>query len=142
MLCISIGEIVEIGYNGMKLSRYEIHCQCAWRLLDPSGKMIVAFDDVYRPPSHIEWSEDFCWDIKGGNLFDEKIEDFNKRCEEFHIEKAEVLKCRDLRIEFDNGVVFEAFADSSVNENWRVFQRSPRSIHLVCDGNQLRTNTA
>ena len=140
MLCIPIAEPVGVSRKGADLHRYEVHCQCAWRLVSPSGKIIVASNDIYRPPSHIEWTEDFHWNGKDGNLFDEKIEAFNKRCGEFCIEKAEVLNSRDLRIEFDNGVVFEAFADSSIDENWRVFQRSPRSIHLVCDGSQLRTD--
>ena len=140
MLCIPIADVVNRGIKGIELTRYEVHCQCAWRLLAPSGKIIVASDDIYRVPSYVEWSKDFRWDGEDGNLFDEKIADFNERCGEFHIEKAEVLNCHDLRIEFDNGVVFEAFADSSVDENWRVMQRSPRSIHLVCCGNQLRTD--
>ena len=141
MLCIPIADVIKIGYKGAELSRYEIHCQCAWRLLGQSGKILVASDDIYRPPTNTEWTEDFHWNGEDGNLFDEKIAIFNERYKKFHIKTAEILKSRDLVLEFDNGIVFEAFADSSFDENWRVFQRSPKSIHLVCSGNVLRTDT-
>jgi len=141
MLCISIGRTVGRTRNGWDLTKYEIHCQCAWRILDPEQKIFVASTDFYIPDSNNCWSNSFQWDINGVNLFDEKIKQFNEYHKNTKIKSAEIAKCNDIIIELEDATVFEAFTDSSVEENWRIIQRSPISVHLVSFGNQLRVDT-
>ncbi|MBQ6030918.1 MAG: hypothetical protein IJL31_05360, partial [Oscillospiraceae bacterium] len=76
---------------------------------------------------------------KGGNLFDEKILSFNSSHNNLQITEVRIEECNDLFIEFNSSIIFEAFTDSSQDENWRVIQRSPQSVHLVSFGNELRT---
>ncbi len=142
LLCIPIGEIIgKSKWFGGDLTKYDIHCQCAWRLLDFKRRIIVASSDFYYPPSNMEWSESFQWDVKGGNLFDEIIAVFNASHKNLRIKSATIIGDIDLRIEFEGAVVFEAFADSSEEENWRILQRSPKSIHLVSRGNRLEIDS-
>lgn len=141
MLCIPVGKIVGKSKFGCILTMYEIHCQCAWRLLDSKCQIMIASSDLYLPPSKVEWSESFQWDVKGGNLFDEQITTFNDCHKNLRIKNAAIQGCNDLIIEFEDAIVFQAFTDSSVEENWRILQRSPKSTHLVSFGNQLRVDT-
>lgn len=138
MICIPIGDTVGKNKNGQDLTMYEVHCQCAWRLIDANRHIIVASSDFYSPPSTIEWTDSFQWDTKGGNLFDEKILLFNSSHNNLQITEVRIEECNDLFIEFNSSIIFEAFTDSSQDENWRVIQRSPQSVHLVSFGNELR----
>lgn len=138
MLCIPIGEKAIMSKNGHYLTKYEIHCQCAWRFRDSEQKIITASSDIYLPPSNKKWSESFSWDVKGGNLFDERIEKFNSCYKDILVEAISISTCNDLKISFSNGIIFEAFRDTSAEENWRIIQRIPESIHLVSLGNSLK----
>ena len=137
MLCISMGDVIGKTKSGFDLTMYEIHCQCSWRLVDSEHNIILASSDIYSPPSNCEWEESFEWDNKGGNLFDEKIVDFNAKFFNMKIIKASICRCNDLLVVFDNNIIFESFNDSTTEENWRVLQRGSSSTHLVSIGNQL-----
>lgn len=142
MLCIPIGQIVRQSTIGCELTQYEIHCQCAWRIVGENKEIMVASSDLYLPPTGTKWSESYQWDAPGSNLFDEKILKFNSLYKSINIQAVTVIDRKDLLISFENGIQINIFADSSEEENWRIIQRSPQSIHLVSVGNQLLLETS
>ena len=42
MLVLSFGDDICRNYRGEWLSRYALHCQCAWRITDGHGKIVLA----------------------------------------------------------------------------------------------------
>ncbi|MDE5054037.1 hypothetical protein NDK25_17520, partial [Niallia taxi] len=77
---LGIGDLVKINRRGRieETAEYALHIQCSWRIT-LGNKIIVASRDFYSPNSQWdEKNEDFDWDIKGNNRFDERINTFIK----------------------------------------------------------------
>ena len=51
MLVLSFGDDICRNYRGEWLSRYALHCQCAWRITDGHGKIVLARVDIFSPPA-------------------------------------------------------------------------------------------
>lgn len=121
MLCIEFGGVAERSPWG-NLSEFSIHCECSWRVLDSENKIVTASSEVYEPPSGVKLTNDFKWDLRGGNLLDEKIANILLH-EDMTVVSIDLGLCDDLRIVFSNGMIFETFSDSAECEYWRYIDR-------------------
>ena len=116
-------------------AEYSIHCQSPWRIVDCIEHTIkLASADMYQPYSKIKWSEDFDWEPKGNNLFDEKISSFNQKDIEIRVIDVAMSENYDLKLCFSNGFIFECFVDISIEQEcWRFFKKGNKK-HLVISG--------
>lgn len=134
MLCICSEDEIYDEESAENASKYEIHCQCAWRLFDSNDKMVFASDDVYLPASHKKAERSFKWDESGANLFDEELELLFRMTPFLEIHELHVTSHTDVVIDFKNGYRFEAYTNSSQRENWRIFKRGERPWSIVVSG--------
>jgi len=125
----------------LKIAPYTLHIDCDFRMICNS-KVIIGRTDVYAPTSkHLE-NEDFdwgCfdWDTEEGNRFDELLPKyFSDDFSEYIIGKISVNKFGDLKIKFLNGFEFEAYIDTSGNDEcWSFFETGNNGKpHLVVSG--------
>ena len=137
---LGFGDIIDtVNHEGKKVkkSEYAIHVECSWRIKNKQNHIIVAFYDIFQPNSSNEWSEDFDWDVKGNNLFDEKAIKWSMECEIRQVIRYEISSNLDLAITFSDGDVLEAFIDTSVDrECWRLFKHKSDN-HVVASGIDL-----
>lgn len=135
MMWLEIGPVCRVtNFRGdeVEKSKYALHVQAPWRIVNENEKIIFAFSDFYMPRGKVEWTEDFEWDVQGANLFDEKAESWLKEVEEACIKKIEMDSLGDLKISFSNGDRLEIFIDSSTDiESWRLFKSDSNKKHLV-----------
>ena len=118
MLVLSFGVDICRNYRGEWLSRYALHCQCAWRITDGHGKIVLARVDIFFPPEGEEFTVDF--EILSGG--------------EVTVTAARLVNGCDIKLELSNGLRFESFADSSIEEYWRLVVRDEEdSVQLVAE---------
>lgn len=133
MLVLSFGDDICRNYRGEWLSRYDLHCQCAWRITDGHGKIVLARVDIFFPPEGEEFTVDFDWDVRGNNAFDRKSVEILSGGE-VTVTAARLVNGCDIKLELSNGLRFESFADSSIEEYWRLVVRDEEdSIQLVAE---------
>lgn len=142
MMWIGIGDIVEIMDQKGKLierSRFALHVQCSWKIVNSQKKeIIVASSDFYFPQSTIDdedfYVENFEWDIQGKNLFDKKAKKWFDTRSSININSYNINEYGDLQIIFSNNERLRIFVDSSDNtEAWRLFNVLSGK-HLVFTG--------
>ena len=116
MLVLSVGDDICRNYRGEWLSRYALHCQCAWRITDGHGKIVLARVDIFFPPEGAEFTVEI---LSGG---------------EVTVTAARLVNGCDIKLELSNGLRFESFADSSIEEYWRLVVRDEEdSVQLVAE---------
>lgn len=138
MCWISFGELIKMkNYKGdiVEKGEYALHLQCPWRIKDFNSKIILASRDIYEPNSKISWNDNFEWDIKGNNLFDENINKMFLDKNSILVKKVSISLNNDLTIIFSNKLVLECFTNiSSEQECWRFF-KTGADMHLIASGN-------
>lgn len=122
MLWFGFGDDVEIivKQKPKTVSRFALHVQCPWRIVD-NGNVIVASSDIYYPPDG-EYHRDFEWDIQGANRFDVHAVELNRLFSDHPMMVAQVVADAygGIEIVFDNNLRFEIFPNSSFrHEFWR-----------------------
>ena len=133
MLVLSFGDDICRNYRGEWLSRYDLHCQCAWRITDGHGKIVLARVDIFSPPEGEEFTVDFDWDVRGNNAFDRKSGEILSGGE-VTVTSARLINGCDIELELSNGLRFESFADSSIEEHWRLVVRDEDNpVQLVAE---------
>ena len=133
MLCLSFGDDICRNYRGEWLSRYALHCQCAWRITDGHGKIVLARVDIFFPPEGEDYTEDFDWDVRGNNAFDRKCGKILSGSK-VTVTAARLLNGCDIELELSNGLRFESFADSSIVEHWRLVVRDEENpVQLIAE---------
>jgi hypothetical protein len=136
MLWICMGETIVVkNYKGEEVekSSLAIHVQSPWRITDVQNESILlAAHDVYEPKSDCKWSEEFEWDISGNNLFDERVEEWNKSLGVVYVMDYELNVYGDLEIFLSNNCIIEIFINkSSKVESWRFFEPYSEKEHLI-----------
>ncbi|MEH7484431.1 hypothetical protein V7157_25840 [Neobacillus drentensis] len=140
---LGFGDIVEIIRRGRTeaTTEYALHIQCSWRI-SLGNKIVVASRDFYSPSS--EWDgdiEDFDWDIKGNNRFDERIKTFIKDNGQIKVLQIDSNEVGGLNVFLSGGYKLEVFPDSSEDdeqsEHWRFFNRKENSPHFIVTGNGI-----
>lgn len=135
------GELVDIGRCSnlvwllFRCSRSEetwsLHLQCPCRF-KKGDEILLSSGDMFVPASSIE-EELLDWDVVGNNLFDEKaviIISTNN----FTVLRYSINKIGDLNIVFENGLEFQTFTETSVEEEqWRLFSKGSGKPHLVAN---------
>lgn len=115
-------------------SEYALHIQSSWKFVDEKEKKIlVASNDIYQPREENNWADNFNWEKKENNLFDEKIGRLN--LESLEVKNIEITSYSDLTISFSNFVRLLVFSDSSTNEEiWRFFKPGQDTTHYIGTG--------
>lgn len=76
---------------------------------------------------------DFDWDVRGNNAFDRKSVEILSGGE-VTVTAARLVNGCDIKLELSNGLRFESFADSSIEEYWRLVVRDEEdSVQLVAE---------
>lgn len=85
------------------------------------------------PPEGEEFTVDFDWDVRGNNAFDRKSVEILSGGE-VTVTAARLVNGCDIKLELSNGLRFESFADSSIEEYWRLVVRDEEdSVQLVAE---------
>ena len=150
---ISFGELIEkdvwnrdedgnkINERKVLTGKYALHIECCSRFVC-EDKVVLGKFDLYEPKSDNWGNEDFDWDnfdwdIKGNNRYDELAEKyFSEDSPKFIAKNISVNKIGDLKISLTNDFVLEIFADASDDsEYWRFFESGNKDQeHLVVTG--------
>ena len=138
MLCFSIGENIATNRQGIPLSQFAIHCQCPCRIVaSQSSHILLCYSDIFTSAADAVADK---WDELGNNLFDQKVDQVNKKMKDSFVESVKLSKNHDLYLKFSNGFVFETFICSSgPEEQWRLLQRY--GAHMVVCGEGIRIDT-
>lgn len=141
MLCLGFGKrIVTNNYvmeEKLEVCEYRLHIQCSWRVINDLKKQILFGNyDIFEPKQDDEYYENFNWDKKNNNLFDQKSESWIKYGKDILVTEIEVNELNDLRIYFSNGDVLETFiAGTNNNECWRFIEcdsmQGAKANHIV-----------
>jgi hypothetical protein len=143
LLWMGFGDIVKIIRRGRteETAEYALNIQCSWRI-SLGNKIVVASRDFYSPSS--EWDgdiEDFNWDIRGNNRFDERIKTFIKDNGQIKVLQINSDEVGGLNVFLSGGSKLEVFPDSSEDdeqsEHWRFFNRKENSPHFIVTGNGI-----
>lgn len=133
LLWIHFGKkIVVKNHRGVEVEKgeYAIHLQCPWRFVENS-KLILGSRDIYVPREGIQDSE-FNWDTFGMSIFDEKVKTFLEELTPIVVSNVTVDEIGTLKIQFENGLVFEAFPESSqISEYWRFINNKTKEHTVV-----------
>ena len=145
LLNIGIGDRMEVlDRKGrlVKKSTFSLHVQSTWRIVNPEkNEILLAYSDFYSPREGIEDGENFKWDVKGNNLFDEKTENYLKTTEPIYIQNYKINRWYDLFLVLSNGDRLEVFVDvSDDSECWRIFKSECEEPHLVITGQGIVLN--
>lgn len=139
MLCLGIGENIKVvNQKGREVekSTYALHIQSQWRIINSAKKeILLASLDMYSPRTDMDFHNDFDWDSKGNNLFDEKSQIWLKEKMPIYIKKYKVDQWGDLVLFFSNGERLQTFNSASADsECWRLFMPKSDELHLVVNG--------
>ncbi len=129
--CINMGCFVFI--DPFSDRKYELHLQCPWRI-EFQESIFVAQGDMYLPASNFsgDWDE-FDWDKKGSNLFDEKAESYHSSdFYPLHIMEVTSDNYGGIDIYFDKKTQMKVFINSStIEEQWRLLRKDQQEDHFV-----------
>ena len=139
MLCLGFGEyrvVYEKNGDILKKSKYALHVQTSWRIVNKNSAMIIlASSDFYEPNSHLKWTKEFNWDKCGNNLFDEKSDQWLTKNTPIYVQYVKYNSWGDLFLKFTNGDRLEVFINkSNESEAWRFFECDSEQKHLVVTG--------
>ncbi|MDR1700318.1 MAG: hypothetical protein LBR68_03925 [Lachnoclostridium sp.] len=117
-------------------STLALHLQCSWRIVNNiKRKILVASHDLFEPNTSIDLTENFNWDVQGGNLFDERSKKWLKESSPIYVTDLKLSIFGDLSLAFSNNDMLEVFVDKSSNkECWRFFELKTDNAHLVVSG--------
>ena len=132
LLWIHFGEKMKtLNYKGVEVTKgsYGIHVQCPWRFLH-HGKLILGNMDIYIPREDVSDSE-FDWSESHESVFDKNVKKISQNLLPLKVESVFIDSIGNLKIEFENELVFEAMPNSSVEtEFWR-FINFKTNEHMV-----------
>jgi hypothetical protein len=127
------------------VGEWALHLTGGWRITS-NGRVLAGYRDYWIPPVGLS-DEDFDPDVVGRSRRDELMEQFEAHGEEaHHVESARLSDVADLRLQFADGCVLEAFTDLGFvepsdevdDECWRLFQPATDRPHLfVRPGGEL-----
>lgn len=138
----------EVSERKIMVGKYQLHIECNSRFVC-GDRVVLAKYDLYSPTSQeaknvdFDWDE-FDWDVKGGNHFDELAANYFKPdlSEKFIVEKILVNKFGDLKISFTNGFALDVIIDTSLNDEcWRFFEYGNIETHLIITGQGIDNDT-
>ena len=143
MLCISFGNTVrteEIRIADQVIHRrtipeFSLHLQTHWRFRD-GDTILLGSRDIYHPFSK-DIDED-SWDYSEANrpdcessVFDVVSRQVSAALRKQYVTSSSMTAYGDIRIEFSNGYIFEAFVpDSTKREEWRLIDTN-KDTHFV-----------
>ena len=146
MLCISFGKTVrteEIRIADQVLHRrtipeFSLHLQTHWRFRN-GDTILLGSRDIYYPFSK-DIDED-SWDYSETNrpdcessVFDVVSKQVSAALKKQYVTCSTITPYGDIRIEFSNGYVFEAFVpDSTKKEEWRLIDNNTDEHFVFCD---------
>jgi hypothetical protein len=145
LLWISLGKDIQLLNKRSKRTEisgeYSLNVQCSWRLVS-NAEIILGSKDFYIPNSTIkDIGEEFDWDIKGNNRFDEQVNILSAKIKsKIFISSIIVDDLGGIKIIFTDNYYFEIFPDESLkedNEFWRIFIPGNVNSHLVVTGNGI-----
>ena len=112
--------------------KYGINIQCSWRITT-EDRIVVASRDIYLPRTGLKNDENFDWEQKGNNKFDERIDEFKKEFKSnLVISRLSADQFGGLKIYFDSDINLEIFPDDSFQEEfWRFMVYEGKSKHFV-----------
>ena len=132
LLWIHFGEKIKTkNYKGIEVEKgsYGIHVQCPWRFLH-CDKLILGNMDVYIPREGVSESE-FDWCKIGESVFDENVQKIRQNVLPLKVEEVLIDSIGNLKIKFENELVFEANPNSSIKtEFWRFINNKTKE-HMV-----------
>lgn len=144
MLDLHFGEevVVPDRISGEKhVGTYSLHVQCPWRIINlEKRKMLLGSLDFYAPSTRRLAAEDFDyshfdWDIRGGNLFDEKAQEWFAGLAHVTVIATKMNRFGDARIDLSNGDRIEIFVTATDDgECWRLFLSAKSTTQLVVYG--------
>ena len=146
MLCVGLGQTTEYtninGEEHRRISSVALHVQTMWRMVDKeNSKILFAETDVYAPRNTDKLSdgfspENFNWELKDANLFDEKSKKWLEQNKGVYVKKCKMNKMGDMVLYLSNNNALEIFVDiTDDTECWRVFKVGEEEKHLVMTGN-------
>jgi hypothetical protein len=122
-----------------EVGEYALHVQCAWRIRCGS-RIVAASRDLYSPPEETaNRTEDFNWDVQGGNLRDRRIAElFQNETREFLVQQIEAGEAGNFTIILDQEYAVDVFPDDSQSrEHWRFFRPYRGEGHFVVSGSGI-----
>lgn len=144
MLDLHFGEdvIVTDSRGEKRVGTYSLHVQCPWRIINLAKRKIhLGSLDFYSPSDSLKADENFSynnfdWDVRGQNLFDEKAQKWFSGLEGVTVTAAKMDMFGDAKIDLSNGDRIEIFVTATdEGECWRLFLSEKSSINLIVDGN-------
>jgi len=128
---------VIIGSGDLK---YSLHLDCCFRVR-MDDEILVTGNEMNNPsglaldrPGYDP--DTFDWDVQGDNRYDEWASKARLGYMSIAtVVDAQVNKWGDLTITLDQGILLEAFVDSSIDECWRLFKSDKVSPHYIVNGN-------
>ena len=144
MLDLHFGEdvVVPDRISGEKhVGTYSLHVQCPLADHKPGkGENAPGSLDFYAPSTGKLAAADFDynhfdWDVRGGNLFDEKAQKWFAGLEHVTVVAARMNRFGDARIDLSNGDRLEIFVTATDDgECWRLFLSAKSTTQLVVNG--------
>ncbi len=140
MECLKFGTQIRLNKEGdlLNYGEFGLHLQCPWRFTNEKGIIVGSADLFEQVDENAEYTENFDWDIKGGNLRDVKLWDLI--AEKAHIVKSvNADKYGGLQIDFESNIVltvFSTISSKSYNEYWRLMDNKDESkSHYISTSN-------
>ena len=146
LLCLNLGQEVDWtssrGEN-RRMPTYSIHFQTQWRFVR-NGRIVLASQDIYEPFAPAQAGEDWEYDLVGrpaveSSRFDVLASGLSRRLRESTVAACRVSPLGDLSLAFSNGICFESFTPSSLQEEvWRLVDYQTGEHLVVFDGEKPR----
>ena len=149
MLCINFGKTVsteEIRIADQLIHRrtipeFSLHLQTHWRFRD-GDTILLGSRDIYHPFS--KGIDEDCWDYAETNrpdcessIFDVVSKQVSAALKKQYVTSSTMTAYGDIRIDFSNGYVFEAFVpDSAKQEEWRLIDHNADEHFIFCDSEE------
>ena len=118
-------------------SKYALHVDGFFRITH-YGKIVLSKEDIFKPNSKLQKDgfeeDDFEWDVKGNNKFDEQKKVF---CDiDLLVQEIGINETGDLKIVLSNEFCIEVFIDTNEDEEcWRFFEvGNSEKPHIVITG--------
>ena len=154
MLCLGFGDKVK-GKTAYKTdegafkvkesekSKYALHIDCFFRI-SAGDKILLTRDDMFKASSKMQDNdfdeEEFQWDIKDNNRFDEELTTvLDPENQLLSVKEIHVNIFGDLKVILSNNYCIETFTDTSEEEEcWRFFEMgNTEAPHIVVKGSSI-----
>ena len=133
MVWIGFGNTIKIrDFRGIEVKKeeYALHIQCPWRIIK-DNKIILANYDIYVP-KNCNCVENFDWDVKGKNLFDEKIIKLKEKIINSVVRDVTYYEYGDVNIFMENDYQINVFVNGSNKEEYWRFIDNTENKHIIC----------